>query len=227
MEERELTALLQQLGDRVTPGPAPVRRIVAAGEALHGRRSGRVKVFVVAAAAAAVVGGGSVAAVVLDLPSGGGDAGSAAGEAADVAGGAGGGEDAGAQAESGGGSEGSVSDEEAGVADVDAVLVVTPDVAQPGDTVELTAPDEDATFGLAWRLERSTAGGWSWEYSLVAASGAGEPTWAPAEEELTLPQPAIPDPVRLVVPQGTAPGEYRICQDDGTADRCGLLTVTG
>ena len=69
MEERELTQLLQQLGDRVTPGPAPVRRIVDAGEALRGRRSGRVKVFAVAVAADAVVGGCSVAAVVVDLPS--------------------------------------------------------------------------------------------------------------------------------------------------------------
>jgi len=49
MEERELTQLLQQLGDRVTPSPPPVRRIVDAGESLRGRRSGRVRVIAMAA----------------------------------------------------------------------------------------------------------------------------------------------------------------------------------
>ncbi len=156
MEERELTQLLQQLGDRVTPGPAPVRRIVDAGEALRGHRSGRVRMFAIAAAAAAVVGGGSVAAVVLDLPSiGGSTADSAAGEAADDAGGgAGGGEELAPGTESGG----DTADEDAATAAA-VPAVVTPDVAGPGDRVAVDVPP-DVAFGAEWSLERSTDGAW-------------------------------------------------------------------
>ena len=220
MEERELTQLLQQLGDRVDPGPAPVRRIVDAGEALRGRRSGRVKVFAVAAAAAAVVGGGSVAAVVLDLPSRSATSADSAGGAANE--GANGGEESAPEA----GSERDSAEESDAAADAVDALVVTPDAVSPGETVEVTARDEEGEFGLPWRLERLTDEGWTWEYWLVAGMGGSEPTWSPAEEEPTLPEPLLADPITLVVPPVAAPGDYRICQDDGTEDRCALLTVT-
>ena len=219
MEERELTQLLQQLGDRVTPGPAPVRRIVDAGEALRGRRSGRVKVFAVAAAAAAVVGGGSVAAVVLDLPSQSATSADSAGGAANE--GANGGEESAPEA----GSERDSAEEGDAAADAVDALVVTPDVARPGDRVELTPRDEERdAFGTAWRLERLTADGWTWDFTLL--TGDGDPTWGPADERAGEDAPAPSSgPVLLVVPSAAAPGEYRVCRSDGTEDFCGRLTV--
>jgi hypothetical protein len=229
MEERELTQLLQQLGDRVTPGSPPVRRIVDAGEALRGRRSGRVRMFAVAAAAAAVVGGGSVAAVVLDLPSGGDtmSADSGAGGAADDAGGAGAGDEAAPEA---GSESGTDADRTAGAAAVPAV--VTPDVAGPGDRVQIAVPP-DVAFAAEWSLERSEDGAWKPLFVLVDADYARENGAALsrlADEPQVLPdvRQLQDGPVPLVVPDAATPGSYRICQmgDDGT-DWCGSLTVTG
>jgi hypothetical protein len=224
MEERELTQLLQQLGDRVTPGPAPVGRIVTAGEALRGRRSGRVKVFAAAAAAAAVVGGGSVAAVVLDLPSGSSQsADSAAGGAADEAG-AGAGEaapQAGADSDRG---------SDAGVAAADSVdaLVVAPDVVAPGGTVAVTPRLNVSGFGLVWRLVRLTDAGWTWEYTLTSAGGASAPAWGPAEKPGSGEDVLVPyrRPITLVIPPVAVPGDYRICQNHDTQDLCGRFTVS-
>jgi hypothetical protein len=231
MEERELTQLLQQLGDRVTPGPAPVRRIVDAGEALRARRSGRVRVFAVAAAAAAVVGGGSIAATVLDLPSMTMSTQDSAGGGAD---GAGGGdnaaEEAAPDADSGGGAGGG--DEGAAAADAALPAPVTPDVAEPGDRVEIGLP-ADVAFGAEWSLERSVDGAWKPQFVLVDAEIAresGVPLARPADSPQAL--ASIPEqkdgPVTLVLPEAATPGSYRICQsvDDATA-WCGLLTVTG
>jgi hypothetical protein len=205
-----------------------VRRIVDAGEALRGRRSGRVRMFAVAAAAAALVGGGAVAATVLDLPSGGNDASSAAGEAAE-----------GAVDDSGGG-DGSVprpdsgtdtSEEGAMAEDADG-LVVLPDVASPGAVVRLDVPP-DVAFGAEWSLERSVDAAWEPAFILVDADVAAERGAAlsvPADATRTLPdfREVQDGPVPLVVPDDAQPGSYRICQlgDDGT-DWCGGLTVTG
>jgi hypothetical protein len=220
MEERELTRLLQQLGDRVTPGPPPLRRIVDDGEALRGRRSGRVRMFAVAAAAAAVVGGGSVAATVLDFPSlGGGDAQSTAGDAGN---GAGGGEAAPeVQGESG---EGRGADEDATAADAAAAVVITPDALRPGETFELTSRDEAAGFGLAWRLERRTPDGWTPAYTLAAAFGEGEPQWWAEGESWAVEEPMVRAPLRFVVPPDAAAGDYRLCEHDAP-EVCASLTV--
>ena len=221
MEERELTQLLQRLGDRVTPGPAPVGRIVAAGEALRGRRSGRVKVFAAAAAAAAVVGGGSVAAVVLDLPSSSSQsADSAPGGAAD---GAGAGE---AAPKPGSGTDTGTDDGVAAVDSVDA-LVVAPQVVAPGGTIAVTPRAEVSGFGLVWRLERLTDAGWTWEYTLTSTRGASAPAWGPAEpgpgSDVLVPYSR---PITLVIPPVAPTGDYRICQNEDTLDRCGSLTVS-
>jgi hypothetical protein len=222
MEERELTQLLQQVGDRVTPGPPPLRRIVDAGEALRGRRSGRVRMFAVAAAAAAAIGGGAVAATVLELPSG-GDSGAAnsAGEAAD--GGAGGGSAAEGRDEA---------DDAGGAADAAADLPVTPDVARPGEVVELDVPS-DVPFRVEWVLERSVDDGWRSTHVLVDADFAAE-SGAPLSRRVDAAEgiadvPEVHDaPVPLVVPDDAPPGPHRICQavEDGT-EWCGRLTVTG
>jgi hypothetical protein len=228
MEERELTQLLQQLGDRVTPGPAPVRRIVDAGEALRGRRSGRVRMVAVAAAAAAVVGGGSLAATVLDFPSittatqdsGGGNA--------ETGGDAGGGEEMAPEAAPGSGG----SDEGASAADAVAPAAVTPDVAGPGERVEIEVPG-DVAFRAEWSLQRSVGGAWKPQFVLVDADFALE-SGVPLSRRADSPE-ALADvpgpkdgPVTLVVPDAATPGSYRLCQtvDDGTA-WCGSLTVTG
>jgi hypothetical protein len=226
MEERELTQLLQQAGDRVTPGPPPLQRIVDAGEALRGRRSGRLRTFAVAATAAAVLGGGAVAATVIDLPSGGDD--SAAGEAADAASagdGAGGGEAA-------PDIDADRSDQGGAAADAAAMLPVTPDVAGPGDVVQLDVPSE-VPFRVQWLLERSGGRGWTSTYVLVDAdfaAEAGVPLSRRVEDsERITAAPEVHDaPVALVVPDAAPPGSYRICQavEDGT-EWCGSLTVTG
>jgi hypothetical protein len=211
MEERELTQLLQQVGDRVTPGPPPLRRIVDAGEALRGRRSGRVRMFAVAAAAAAAIGGGAVAATVLELPSGGdSESAGSAGEAADAGGGG----------------------EDEGGATSAADLPVTPDVARPGEVVELEVPS-DVPFRVQWLLERSVDDGWRSTHVLVDADFAAE-SGAPlsrrfdAAEGISDAPEVHEGPVPLVVPDDASPGPYRICQvvEDGT-EWCGRLTVTG
>jgi len=227
MEERELTQLLQQLGDRVTPSPAPVRRILDAGEALGGRRSGRVRMFAVAAAAAAVVGGGAVAATVIDLPSGSTMSADSGGEAAS------GGDDSGAGAESAPRAESGSSGSDEGTAAADAAgVVVTPAAAGPGTVVRLEVPP-DVRFGDEWTLERSVDGAWKPTFVLVDADAAAEKGTAlsrPVGESTTLPglTKVNVDPVPLVLPDAVTPGKYRICQlgDDGT-DWCGGLTVTG
>jgi hypothetical protein len=222
MEERELTRLLEQLGDRVTPGPAPVRRIVDAGEALRGRRSGRMRVFAVAAAAAAVIGGGAVAATVIELPSSGGDASSAAGEAADAGSHDTGGDVGSApQAESSDDAgEGAAAADRAG-----AVLAVTPEEARPGDTVVVTSR-EDPGFGLAWRLERQSASEWERQYTLAAAFSGDEPQWWPEGESWAVPAAMVSPPLEFVLPPDVAPGDYRICENGAPDDEdCAYLTV--
>jgi hypothetical protein len=228
MEERELTQLLQRLGDRVTPGPAPVGRIVAAGEALRGRRSGRVKVFAAAAAVAAVVGGGSVAAVVLDLPSGSSQsADSAAGGAADGAGGESGGVSSGAGEAPPRAGSGAGTDDGVAAADSVDALVVAPDVVAPGGTVAVTPRLDVSSFGLVWRLVRLTDAGWTWEYTLRSARGASAPAWGPAEKPGSGDDVLVPysRPITLVIPPVAAPGDYRICQSYNTQDLCGRFTV--
>jgi hypothetical protein len=215
MEERELTQLLQQLGDRVTPGPAPVRRIVDAGEALRGRRSGRVRALAVAAAAAALIGGGAVAATVIDLPSSGSDASSAAGGAADAAG-----DEAAPPADAG-----RDTGEGAAAATVPGV-VVTPDVAEPGDTVVVDSRD-DQSFGLAWNLERLTGSEWVQQYTLGAAFRGDEPRWWPEGESSAVPAAVVSPPLEFVLPPDVTPGDYRICENGAPADEnCAYLTVS-
>ena len=222
MEERELTRLMQQLGDRVTPGPPPLRRIVDEGEALRGRRSARVRMFAVAAAAAAVVGGGSLAATVLDFPSlGGGEAQSTAGDADDNAGGGGSAPEA--QGESG---EGGGVEDGATAADAAVAVVITPDAVRPGETFELTSRDEAAGFGLAWRLERLTPDGWTPAYTLAAAFGEGEPQWWAEGESWVVEEPMVRAPLRFVVPPDADAGDYRLCEHDAPAV-CASFTVTG
>jgi len=214
IEERELTRLLQQLGDRTTPSPPPLRRIVDEGEALRGRRSGRVRVFAVSAAAAALLGGGAVAATVIELPSGGNDSASTAGEAADGA---------------GGGDAGADTAEEGAAAPV-APVGVSPDVADPGTVVRLDVPT-DVAFGPEWTLEREVEGAWRSQFVLVDADFAAEngvvlsrPSGAVADGvDLRV---THRDPVPVVIPDAAVPGTYRICQpgDDGT-QWCGELTV--
>jgi hypothetical protein len=223
MEERELTRLLQQLGDRVTPGPPPLRRIVDEGEALRGRRRGRVRMFAVAAAAAAVVGGGSLAATVIDLPSPTTSSEDTAGGGGDNAGSAGGGAESAPEADTGGGGG---AGEGATAADAAAAVVVTPDVLRPGETFELTSRDEAAGFGLAWRLERRTPDGWTPAYTLAAAFGEGEPRWWAEGESWVVEEPMVGAPLRFVVPPDAAAGDYRLCEHDAPAV-CASLTVTG
>src|SRR4051812_41558412 len=217
MEERELTQLLQQLGDRVTPGPPPVRRIVDAGEALRSRRSGRVRAFAVAAAAAALIGGGGVAAAGVDLPPSGGDASSAAGAAAD---GDAPGDEAAPPADAG-----RDTGEGAAAAAVPEV-VVTPDVAEPGDTVVVYSRD-DESFGLAWNLERLTGSEWVQKYTLGAAFRGDEPRWWKAGESWDVPAAVVSPPLEFVLPPDVAPGDYRICENGAPADdNCAYLAVS-
>ena len=221
MEERELTRLLQELGDRTTPSPPPVRRIVDAGEALRGRRrSGRVRVFAVAAAAATLIGGGAVAATVLNLPTGGSDA-TSAGQAESAG-------DAGGDAGSDSGTDsnaGRETDEGAVAADAAPPVVVTPDVLQPGDTFQLTSRDPNAGFGLAWDLQRLTDDGLTPAYVLAAAFHGGDPQWWAVGESWAVEQPLVSPPLEFVVPPDAPAGDYLLCEHDAP-DVCASLTVT-
>jgi hypothetical protein len=222
MEERDLTRLLQQLGDRTTPSPPPLERILDAGAALRGRRRGsRMRVLAVAAAAAAVIGGGAVAATVLDLPSSGSDASSDAGQAEGAV------DDSGAGGESGSDSNaGRETDEGAVAADAAAPVVVTPDLLQPGDTFQLTSRDPDAGFGLAWSLERLTDAAWIREYTLTPGYGQSEPRWSPEGESGAVVDMPVEAPLTFVLPPDLPTGDYRLCETNDP-DVCASLTVTG
>jgi len=104
-------------------------------------------------------------------------------------------------------------------------LTITPDVVSAGDEVEVTADDQAAEFGAAWRLERDSTRGWTREYTLVAASAVSDATSFSSGSRPPIPDAQVTSPVTLVIPAGASPGEYRICQTVGTADVCGRLTV--
>ena len=221
MEERELTRLLQELGDRTTPSAPPLERIVDAGEALRGRRRGsRVRVFAVAASAATLIGGGAVAATVLDLPTGGSDASSSAGQAESA--GDAGGSDSGADSNAGR----EESDEGATAADAVSPVVVRPDLVQPGDTFELTSRDPDAGFGLAWDLQRFTDEGVTPAYVLAAAFHGRDPQWWAVGESWAVEAPLVSPPLEFVVPPDAPAGDYLLCNHDAP-EVCASLTVTG
>jgi hypothetical protein len=222
MEERDLTRLLQQLGDRTTPSAPPLERIMDAGAALRGRRRGsRMRVLAVAAAAAAVIGGGAVAATVLDLPTSGSDASSDAGQAEGAV------DDSGAGGESGSDSNaGRETDEGAVAADAAAPVVVTPDLLQPGDTFRLTSRDPDAGFGLAWDLQRFTDDGVTPAYVLAAAFHGGDPQWWAEGESWAVEAPLVSAPLAFVLPPDAPAGDYLLCEHDDP-EVCASLTVGG
>ena len=235
MDERELTQLLRRAGERVTPGPAPVDRIIREGDALRRQqRHGRVVLVRAVAIAAAVVGGGSLAATVVDFPSlGGADSATSAdaGGVSDEDSGAGGGEEAaGGSTEDGGTDSELEAERERATEDSLASADAEPAVVSPGDVVVVRDSDDPGgRLDGVWRMERRVDDGWVYEYRLGASFSSASPTWSEAGEALdsTTVRPIL-GPARLVVPPVAAAGEYRVCEEQGGAEaRCAFLTVRG
>lgn len=112
------------------------------------------------------------------------------------------------------------------------LIEVTPDPAVPGETVELTFPEETPR-GVAFVLEERSDAGWAWRYMLVSspAGSQREPAWWPVDDHSDGDVQALgvhgPGPDRVVVPETAAPGEYRICTANAGDEFCAPLRIDG
>lgn len=121
--------------------------------------------------------------------------------------------------------------------DVDAqmrpdLMEVTPDPAAPGETVELTFPEETSR-GLGFVLERRLQDG-SWHHVyFLTVSPAGRPDippqWSTAEERPGWDDLGVggPGPDRAVIPETAEPGDYRICTANAVDEFCTPLRIDG
>jgi len=91
-----------------------------------------------------------------------------------------------------------------------AEMVADRESVAPGDVVILDFPEEDFV-GIGYALEQEVGSSWVYRYLLTASDGGGDPGWQEAEEGLEVPAIGISDPVRVVIPDATAPGTWRIC----------------
>ena len=110
------------------------------------------------------------------------------------------------------------------------LMTVTPDVAAPGDHVELTFP-EQTERGVAFVLERAAGESWSTTHFLTSSTdGYGSAPTAvsvDAAEGYAWEDIGIggPGPDRLVIPTDAVPGPYRICTANALENFCGEITV--
>lgn len=107
------------------------------------------------------------------------------------------------------------------------LVVVTPDLAEPGTEIEVTFA-EPYDRGVAWTI--TTGDGATELYWLTASAEGygGAPSWVPAGTDGW----GVDDigisgtgPDRLVVPDTIAAGEYHLCTANAVVDVCGLLVV--
>lgn len=112
------------------------------------------------------------------------------------------------------------------------LMVVTPSPAAPGETVELTFPEETPR-GLGFVLERQLPdGSWDHVYSLtVSPAGRDDipPQWSTADERLGWDDLGVggPGPDRAVVPEPAEPDDYRICTANAGDEFCAPLRIEG
>ena len=111
------------------------------------------------------------------------------------------------------------------------LLVIEPAKAAPGDVVALTFPEE-TTRGILFVLDQRVDDGWVARFYLISdGPGQGwEREWWPVDAEGF----AIPDigvggagPDRVLIPDITEPGEYRICTGNAGADFCAPIEIAG
>jgi hypothetical protein len=113
----------------------------------------------------------------------------------------------------------------------DETLVIDPDEASPGDTVNLYFPDEQSR-AVAFALKGQKSGEWTPKYLLISDPEGYTPSmyrrpwveWDEREgwEEIAIRGPG-PDPV--VIPPPATPGRYRICTLDPKDKYCGEIEV--
>lgn len=108
------------------------------------------------------------------------------------------------------------------------LIVLDPAVARPGARISITFPDERVR-GVHFVLESRQGDAWSLEYHLISDWGDGRETrFYPADTpDLAVEDIGIggvgPDAVDL--PDGVAPGGYRICTGNSRPNICALLTI--
>lgn len=109
------------------------------------------------------------------------------------------------------------------------LLVIEPALANPGDVVALTFPEE-TTRGILFVLDQRVDDGWVTRFYLVSdGPGQGwQREWWPVDAEGF----AIPDigvggagPDRVLIPDIAGPGEYRICTGNAGADFCAPIEI--
>jgi hypothetical protein len=112
------------------------------------------------------------------------------------------------------------------------LMVADPEQVAPGERVALNFPDE-TWRGLGFVLEQQTDGGWQRRAYLTSAPGDGppdEPAWHPPDQRPDWESLEIggPGPDVMQVPDGVAPGSYRICTAmSGDENICTGITIQG
>ncbi len=107
-----------------------------------------------------------------------------------------------------------------------ALMEVSPEVAAAGSRVKLYYPAETMR-GVAFYLDERAEGAWEREFTLVAAIGLGEPTWAPIDEEIAVDDIGIggPGPDEVALPPELSAGSYRICTANAVDEFCAAFDV--
>lgn len=110
------------------------------------------------------------------------------------------------------------------------LMVVTPNPAVPGETAEITYPEETPR-GVAFVLERQLQdGSWDHVYFLIASPADRpdiRPEWFTAEQGAGWDDLGVggPGPDRVVIPETAEPGQYRICTANAGDEFCTPMRV--
>lgn len=105
------------------------------------------------------------------------------------------------------------------------LMRIEPSTASAGQVVELYLPEETVR-GVAFVLEQRLDDGWSLRYYLT--SDPQHPSWGPASEDYAWNSLGLlgPGPDPVIIPPGTAPGDYRICTANAARNFCAPLRVS-
>lgn len=109
------------------------------------------------------------------------------------------------------------------------LLVIEPAQAAPGDVVALSFPEE-TTRGILFVLEQRVDDGWVTRFYLISdGPGQGwQREWWPVDAEgFAIPDIGVggPGPDRVLIPDITEPGDYRVCTGNAGADFCAPIEI--
>ncbi len=112
------------------------------------------------------------------------------------------------------------------------LLDISTSPATPGETIRIRFPQETER-GIAWVLEEQDGDIWHARYFLSATNrayeGSGSPIWWSVDDgegrgwvDIGI---AGPGPDALIIPDGIAPGRYRLCTANSMPNICTPLDI--